>query len=78
MANNRLLVIDEISMFEKSLLTKLSDSTMMTCSQLGLQNADHPFGGLNVALFGDFHQFPPVVRMHAALYDSESSTDLVA
>ncbi|PBK71405.1 hypothetical protein ARMSODRAFT_855762, partial [Armillaria solidipes] len=26
----------------------------------------------------DFHQFPPVVRAHAALYDSECSTDLSA
>ncbi|SJL10776.1 uncharacterized protein ARMOST_14170 [Armillaria ostoyae] len=65
-------------MFEKSLLTKLSDSVMVTHSQLGLQNADCPFGGLNVALFADFHQFPPVARTYAALYDSESSTDLGA
>ncbi len=36
MAANCLLIIDEISMFEKSLLTKLSDSVMVTCSQLGL------------------------------------------
>ncbi|SJL04870.1 uncharacterized protein ARMOST_08241 [Armillaria ostoyae] len=76
MGINRLLVIDEISMFEKSLLCKLSDSAMVTRSQIGLSNADRPFGGMNMIISRDFHQFPPVTNVHAALYNPANSSDL--
>ncbi|SJL05240.1 uncharacterized protein ARMOST_08606 [Armillaria ostoyae] len=76
MGINHLLVIDEISMFEKSLLCKLSDSAMVTHSQMGLPNADRPFEGMNMIISGDFHQFPPVANAHATLYDLANSSDL--
>jgi PIF1-like helicase len=59
------LIIDEVSMLSQSFLAKLSQiiSTAMETKD------EEVFGGLNVILVGDFHQFPPVVaRRSAQLY----------
>lgn len=64
--NKRYLIIDEMSMISCHFLAKLSKIiTTVLCSS---ENGDEelPFGGLNVILVGDFHQFPPVVSGHAA------------
>ena len=71
----RYLIIDEISMLSRSFFAKLCRiiSTAME------RNEDIIFGGLNVVIVGDFHQFPPVVARKSAplycladpLYDSE-------
>ena len=37
---------------------------------LNLVKASTPFGGLNIILLGDFHQFPPVVNNSKELYNS--------
>ena len=61
----RYLIIDEVSMLSRSFLAKLCRiiSTAMESQD------DEAFGGLNVILGGDFHQFPPVVaRQSAPLY----------
>lgn len=61
----RYLFIDEVSMLSRSFLAKLSRiiSTAMEAKD------DQVFGGLNVVLVGDFHQFPPVLaRRSAPLY----------
>ena len=61
----RYLIIDEVSMLSRSFFAKLSHiiSTAME------KESDNAFGGLNVILVGDFHQFPPVVaRRSAPLY----------
>lgn len=61
----RYLVINEVSMLSRSFFAKLSQiiSTAMEVE------SDKIFGGLNVILVGDFHQFPPVVaRRSAPLY----------
>ena len=58
--NIRYLIIDEYSMLSKSFLATLSRniSVGMEGSQ-GFQPGTS-FGGLNVILCGDLHQFPPV------------------
>ena len=59
------LIIDEVSMLSRCFFAKLSRiiSTAMESEE------DKIFGGLNVILVGDFHQFPPVVaRLSAPLY----------
>ena len=59
------LFIDEVSMLSRSFLAKLCRiiSTAMESKE------DEVFGGLNVVLVGDFHQFPPVIaRRSAPLY----------
>ena len=61
----RYLIIDEISMLSRSFFAKMSQiiSTAMETPK------EEVFGGLNVILVGDFHQFPPVVaRRSAPLY----------
>ena len=61
----RYLIIDEISMLSRSFFAKLGQiiSTAMESGE------DKVFGGMNVILVGDFHQFPPVVaRQSAPLY----------
>jgi hypothetical protein len=52
------LAIDEMSMTAKDFLAVLSRNI-----SIGKQsNGNVSFGGLNVILLGDFHQFPPVAR----------------
>lgn len=52
----RLLIIDEISMVSDALLECVSDICAL------LRNPLKPFGGLQVAFFGDFLQLPPVFK----------------
>jgi hypothetical protein len=64
-SGKRYLIIDEVSMLSRSFFAKLSRivSTAMESED------ESVFGGLNVILVGDFHQFPPVVaRQSAPLY----------
>lgn len=56
----RLLIIDEISMVSDALLECVSD----ICKYV--RNSSLPFGGLQVALFGDFLQLPPVFKGNSA------------
>jgi PIF1-like helicase len=55
------LVIDEYSMLSKSFLAQLSRNITIAVSRSGKQS-DHSFGGINVILCGDLHQFPPVAK----------------
>lgn len=56
----RLLIIDEISMVSDTLLECVSDICKM------VRNSPLPFGGVQVALFGDFLQLPPVFKGSSA------------
>ena len=59
------LIIDEVSMLSRTFFAKLSQ----IISRAMESKEDEVFGGLNVILVGDFHQFPPVVaRRSAPLY----------
>jgi hypothetical protein len=61
----RYLIIDEMSMLSRSFLAKLCQ---IISKAMEMKDED-VFGGLNVILAGDFHQFPPVVaRQSAPLY----------
>jgi hypothetical protein len=62
------LIIDEHSMISKSFLAKLSRHIGVGKGLDG--KPDVSFGGINVILCGDFHQFPPVAtaRQNALFY----------
>lgn len=64
--DKKYLIIDEMSMLSRQFLAKLSKiiTTVFSCNEIGDSNL--PFGGLNVVLVGDFHQFPPVVSGRSA------------
>ena len=63
------LTIDEMSMMTTHLLVHLSQATGVVRTGLTGVEASIPFGGLNVILLGDFHQFPPVVSATRELYN---------
>ena len=62
------LIIDEISMVSREMFAKLSN--IIGRAKAGqVFSSEQPFGGLNVILVGDFHQFPPVASgMSSPLY----------
>lgn len=60
-ANKRYLIIDEILIVSKVLLAKLSAIITIAKTEQDQPLSDEPFGGLNVIIVGDFHQFLPVV-----------------
>jgi hypothetical protein len=62
------LAIDEVGMCTLNLLTLLSQVAGKVKVDDGKANTTVPFGGLNVLIMGDFHQFPPVGSPHVALY----------
>ena len=62
------LTVDETSMLTTSLLTLGSQVSGRIRAGDGSVDSTVPFGGMNVILTGDFHQFEPVGRPHEALY----------
>ena len=56
----RYLIIDEFSMLSRSFLTILSRNIGIGLEGAPFAREDNSFGGLNVILCGDLHQFPPV------------------
>lgn len=73
------LVLDECSMFSRSFFAHLSRN--ISIGKTGASDLDKPFGGINVILCGDFHQFPPVASAknaplyHFELFDNHSRLD---
>lgn len=60
----RYLIVDEVSMVDRALLATLS--RRLSLAKTGSSDSDLPFGGINVILCGDLHQFPPVARKKRA------------
>jgi len=73
----RFIIIDEYSMVRTRLLYKIH---RRLCEAKG--NSQEPFGGLNVYLFGDIRQSPPVkdsaIYMHSNSVDSNLGSNLVS
>ncbi|KAM5532632.1 hypothetical protein V8D89_013676, partial [Ganoderma adspersum] len=68
-SKKRYLILDEYSMLAKTFLTELSRNIATGMEGSGL-DSNAPFGGINVVLCGDLHQFPPVACSgREALYE---------
>ena len=65
-AHKKYLAIDKMSMVSKQLFAKLSRIISRAKGFTNTEQTDLPFGGLNVILLGDFHQFPPVLSQKSA------------
>jgi hypothetical protein len=68
------LAIDEVSMMTTSIMTLISQVAGKVRNGIGTMDSTVPFGGLNLILVGDFHQFEPVANMRSSLY-SQPRTD---
>jgi PIF1-like helicase len=55
-------IIDEYSMVSKSFLAKLSRNVSISKEGTEIHHDGASFGGINVVLCGDLHQFPPVAE----------------
>lgn len=65
------LIIDEISMVPKHIFAKIErifSSAIDIISSEVKSTKGKLFGGINVIIVGDFHQFPPVAQARQALY----------
>jgi hypothetical protein len=71
------LIIDESSMLTREVFAVLSEITANRLEDIEGFNATLPFGGINVILFGDFHQFPPVNDIHGALSHSTKHNKMI-
>ncbi|KAJ3573731.1 hypothetical protein NP233_g2235 [Leucocoprinus birnbaumii] len=70
-ANRYLLIIDECSMLTLRMLMSVSQLADYIRSKVreGEESIGIPFGRLDVMLFGDFHQFPPIRVSGVGLYE---------
>lgn len=68
--NLDILLIDEISMLDAELLTKISKYLSV------VRNDENPFGGVQIIFSGDFYQLPPVNGMFAFKSDIWDSLNL--
>ena len=63
------LIIDEMSMISKTFFALLSRIISIAKTTVGVDTPTDSFGGINVIICGDFHQFPPVAApTYEALY----------
>jgi hypothetical protein len=62
--DKRYLIINEFSMISKSFLALLSKNISIGKQDSDTERPGYSFGGINVILCGDLHQFPPVAQNH--------------
>ena len=67
-SGKQFIIADEISIVDKGLLYCTSEVVGSVMGKEGKGSVEDPFGGANVILTGDFHQFPPVSNASGALY----------
>jgi PIF1-like helicase len=67
------IAINEAGMCTLDLLTLISHVTGKARVNDSSANSTVPFGGLNIILIADFHQFPPVGGQNVALYWNPTS-----
>ncbi len=71
------LIIDEYSMISRTFLAWISSTLSLIMDHIQGHVEDLPFGGINVIICGDFHQFPPVCSQPLApLYWPASMDEL--
>lgn len=68
--NSKILAIDEISMLDARTFDYI-DTVLRT-----LKDSEKPFGGIQVLLFGDFFQLPPVEKESGFCFDSKCWQEL--
>lgn len=68
--NSKILAIDEISMLDARTFDYI-DEVLRT-----LKDTDKPFGGIQILLFGDFFQLPPVQKESGFCFNSRCWQDL--
>lgn len=56
----KFLIVDEVSMVASSFFAEMDTVITRAKADQPENHSGRPFGGMNVILFGDFHQFPPV------------------
>ena len=66
--NSQYLAIDECEMCTLDLVTLLSQVVGKVQADDGSADSTTPFGGMDVILMGDFHQFPLVGVADTVLY----------
>jgi PIF1-like helicase len=73
------LIIDEISMVSRKFFARLSNIIGRAKAASSDTSKGAPFGGVNVIVVGDFHQFPPIAcKKNAPLFwpcDEENDTE---
>ena len=71
------LIVDEKSMVSRTLFARLSAYIAKGKALAGESDTKKPFGGVNVIVSGDFHQFPPVAGSRNAplFWPCDSSKD---
>ncbi|KAM6490079.1 hypothetical protein JOM56_014463, partial [Amanita muscaria] len=69
------IILDEVSMLTKTNLKKGSEIGTYYALQSQTGNEAEPFGGRDMVLTGDFHQFPPVGSNRSALYCPNTPKD---
>ena len=67
------LAVDEISMMTTSMMALISQVAGKVRNGNGAMDSTVPFGGLNLILIGDFHQFEPVANPRSSLYSQPRS-----
>jgi hypothetical protein len=55
------IIIDEMSMVSRKIFARISSTLVKVAHILKREKADEPFGGFNMIVVGDHHQFPPIM-----------------
>ena len=69
------LIVDEISMEDKTTACCLSEIIAKSRALEGKGRPHEPFGSMHIIKSGDFHQFPPVTNPTGALYVDRPDKD---